>query len=326
MMRDDVRFHFVREPALLADRPSRFLAPAGYPRRVIAAVAALKPDVIHVQGLPHALATRRLQGALPGVPLLVQDHASVPPRAPRALVWRWHYRSLDGLAVTVRAQADAFVTARALSARVPVFEVIEGSTSFTPGDRDVARRATGLSGDPCFLWTGHLDANKDPITTLHAFRIAIEQLPEAHLWCCFMNAPLLGHVERVVAESPVLAGHVTMLGRRPHEELQHLFRASDFFVQMSHREGCSYSAIEALACGVTPLVTDIASNRRIVGDAGSLTPVGDATAMASAMVAWASHDRQELRCGARARFETALSYDVIGRDLLAAYQSLCGNP
>ena len=60
----------------------------------------------------------------------------------------------------------------------------------------------------------------------------------------------------------------------------------------------------------------------MVGDAGSLTPVGDAHALGRAMIGRASRDRPALRIAARARFDKALTFDVIGRDLRAAYERL----
>ena len=101
------------------------------------------------------------------------------------------------------------------------------------------------------------------------------------------------------------------------------FRATDFYLQTSHREGSGYSLIEALACGATPLVTDIPAARKIVGDAGSLTPVNDSRALGDAIVAWAARDQALLRRDARARFENALTFDAIGHDLRAAYESIC---
>jgi glycosyltransferase involved in cell wall biosynthesis len=85
--------------------------------------------------------------------------------------------------------------------------------------------------------------------------------------------------------------------------------------------------IEAMACGTTPLVTDIPSMRAIVGDAGSLTPVGNASALADAIVAWSARDRVTLRRATRARFDSALTFDAIGRQLRATYEALAsGSP
>jgi glycosyltransferase involved in cell wall biosynthesis len=108
--------------------------------------------------------------------------------------------------------------------------------------------------------------------------------------------------------------------------MESLFRAADLFVQASHRESCGYSVIEALSCGTPPLVTDIPSLRRIVGGAGSLTPVGDARALATAMLAWSGGDRARQRRVARERFDEALSFDVIGRELRSVYAALAAAP
>jgi glycosyltransferase involved in cell wall biosynthesis len=205
---------------------------------------------------------------------------------------------------------------------LPVFEILEGSTEFTPGDREAARRQTGITGTPALLWTGRLDANKDPLTVLDAFALAAPRLPDARLWCCFGQAPLLDEVQRRVASDPLLKERVTLLGFRPHDELVQHFRAADFFVQLSHREGSGYSVIEALACGTTPLVSDIAALRRIVGDAGSLTPVGDAKALAAAMMDWATRDQATLRREARRQFDDQLTFARLGRDLRLAYETL----
>lgn len=82
--------------------------------------------------------------------------------------------------------------------------------------------------------------------------------------------------------------------------------------------------LEALACGTTPLVTDIPSFRRITaaGKVGALVPPGDAAQMARAMVEWSSRDRASLRQQARAHFDRALSFSVVAAELRAAYEAI----
>ncbi|CAN5164417.1 hypothetical protein BH09GEM1_BH09GEM1_22820 [soil metagenome] len=203
-----------------------------------------------------------------------------------------------------------------------MFEVLEGSSHFSPGDRDEARRAVGIYGDPCLLWTGHLDTNKDPLMVLDAFERATAGLHDPRLWCCFGRAPLLSDVRARIDQSPLLTERVTLIGERPHAAMEQHYRAADFFVQGSHHEGCGYSIIEALACGTPPLVTDIPSSRRIVGDAGSLTPVGNAEALAEAMLEWARRDRATVRANARTRFERELTFDAIGTALRSVYEAV----
>lgn len=292
------------------------------PARLIDRVQSLHPNVLHVHGLHHPASIWQLARALSGVPLMIQDHGSLPPMGWRRGAYRWALRAVAGAAFTARDQALPWKRAGILGDAVPVFEILEGSTSFTPGDQTAARRATGIEGDPCVLWTGRLNANKDPLTMLAAFEHAASALSGARLWCCFGDAAMLAGVEQRIRSSELLRERVTLLGARPHQQMEDYYRAADLFVQTSHREGSGYSLIESLACGTTSVVTDIPPARKIVGNVGSLTPVGDAAAMGRAIVHLARQNRAGQRRVARARFDAALTFDAIGVALRDSYERL----
>ena len=319
--RDGVTAQFVQTAQVSGGRVGRASGLHASPR-LLERIASLEPDLLHVNGLQHPLAIHRLAAAFARTPVVVQDHASSAPRGLRRAVWRWATAPVAAVTFTVKEQAIPFRASHAFRRSMPVFEVLEGSSHFSPGDPDEARRAVGIHGDPCLLWTGHLDANKDPLMVLDAFERAVAGLPHARLWCCFGKAPLLQEVRARIDRSSLLSEKVTLVGRRPHAEMELYYRAADFFVQGSHHEGCGYSIIEALACGTPPLVTDIPSSRRLVGGAGSLTPVGDAAALSDAMVAWSRRDRATMRACARGRFERELSFDAIGSSLRSVYETV----
>lgn len=314
LVRDGVRFRFVAEPAL----PGKTIGVM--PWRVARSVREQAPDVIHVNGLDFAWHIRALCGI--GVPVLAQDHASVPDA--RCIRRRWGLAKVAGVAFTDARQAEPFFARGCFRPGLPVYPVPESSTHFTPGDVDEARAATGMYGDPAVLWVGRLDANKDPLTILDAVERAARDLPEIQLWCGFHEQPLLEDVRARLARSPDLAARVHLLGRVPHQTIQTLSRAADFFTLASHREGSGYSVIEALACGATPIVTDIAAFRGLTRDgrAGKLIPTGDAAAFAQALVELASQPRDRLRRRAIDHFRRELSFDVIGRRLCEIYETL----
>ncbi len=291
-------------------------------------VAALSPDLIHVHGLTSPLQTRRLAKTVPSAKLFAQDHASQPPKGWRKAVHGWGFRSLSGVAFTAREQARPFVEAGVLSKDVRVFEVIEGSTLFEPGDRKSAQEKSGLHGDPCVLWVGRLDRNKDPLTVLSAFSRAAGRLPDPHLWCCYTDNPLEKAVRERISAEPELSGRVHLVGAVPHDQIARYYQASDFLFSGSQNEGSGYSVIEALACGTTPLVTDIPPFRRITGNgaAGALSSPGDSAGMAWSLLKWAKRDRVQLRRTARAHFERSLSFAAIGAELRGAYQQILRNP
>jgi glycosyltransferase involved in cell wall biosynthesis len=322
--RDGVHYRFVRVAPRDGVRAKigRWATPLS--GRWVGAVRDARPDAIHFNGLGFPRHLAALADTLPGVPILAQDHAGgLPGRWTRGLHARGIARAA-GVSFTAREQAEQFVRAGLLPASTPVFEVLEQSSHFTPGDRACARAETGLHGDPCLLWLGNLDANKDPLTALGALAAVAAELPDPQLWCAFRADALLPAVRDRIAGDQRLAGRVHLLGAQPRERVETLLRAADFLVQCSHREGSGYAVIEALACGATPLVTRIPSFRALTGDGqvGGLFAPGDQAALGALLLDRAARDRAHLRASARAHFEKHLSFDVLGRALIDAYRVL----
>lgn len=91
------------------------------------------------------------------------------------------------------------------------------------------------------------------------------------------------------------------LGYRP--DVDRVLQAADVFVLPSYREGLPRSVIEAMACGLPVVATDIAACRELVepGDGGLLVPVRDAAALADAIRELARDPALHARMGRRAR-------------------------
>lgn len=289
---------------------------------LVALLRDWRPDVLHLHGLGFHDEARELVALMPGRPLLLQDHAARAPSRP-GLWWRWR-RGLAparGLIFHAADQARPFLRRRLVARHTRIYEVPEASSDFQPRLRDAARRLTGVAGTPALLWVGHLDANKDPLTVLDGVAQASEQRPGLQLWMCFGEAPLLPGVRERLRD-PRLAGRVHLLGRVPHAQVELLMAAADLLVQGSHREGSGYSVIEALACGLPPVVTDIPSFRSLLGElpahqAAALWPAGDARGLAAALVRLSAQPPQ--RAEVRARFDAHCSLPALGRRLMAAY-------
>jgi glycosyltransferase involved in cell wall biosynthesis len=281
---------------------------------------ALAPDLLHVHGLGFCREVLVLVTLVPGVPLLLQDHASQPPRIWRRALWRRSLAAASGVAFCALEQAAPFARAGLLSARTPLYAIPESTSRFSPGDRQEARRNTGVHGEPAVLWVGHLDANKDPLTVLAGVSAAVRALPGMRLFCCYGVGPLLRQVESRVTADPQLRERVRLLGRVAHESVEQLMRAADIFVLGSHREGSGYALIESLACGLPPVVTDIPSFRTLTGGGavGKLWPCGDRSALCAALQAVAQTG-SEARRAVRAHFERELSLAALGAKLAAMY-------
>jgi glycosyltransferase involved in cell wall biosynthesis len=136
------------------------------------------------------------------------------------------------------------------------------------------------------------------------------------------EAQLEDAVRTRISGSPVLAERVTMVGAVTHDRIGEYFSAADIFISGSHHEGSGYSLIEAMACGVMPCVTNIPAFRALVGDCGVLWKVGDAPACAAGLLALARRDRESERGLVQARYESALSWKVIGERTVREYGAL----
>jgi glycosyltransferase involved in cell wall biosynthesis len=312
------------------------------------ATLRFRPDVVHVNGLDAPLRTWILRRWLPLTPIVVQDHASrLSPdrsaeasrsvrdgargfsRALRRPIRRHLMSAVDAFLFSTLAQATPWRDAGLIAARQGVYEVLEASTGLRALDGDEARSASGVTGDPAVVWIGRLNANKDPLTVLDAFDRFASTYEGATLTMIFHEHDLLDGVRGRVAVSARLRERVRLAGEVPHDRIAAFLSAADLFVVGSHHEGSGYALLEAMACGATPVVTDIPSFRAIVGASQvpgtcpapgwHLWPPGDADACARALAsASQSRDRQRVID----HFERNLTWEAVGRKALTIYSEV----
>jgi len=298
-------------------------------RRVAALCRANKQaglaTVVHLNGLLFPLHAWLLGRFLPPeCPLLIQHHAEQPwPKLTRRLQG-WGLRAAAGFMFTTRALAEPWLSEGLIGSMSQVYELVETSSPFRFEPRDEARARTGLQGEPVVLWTGSLSPRKDPLTVLAGFEQALTVWPEMRLYMAYLEQDLLAEVQARLASRPKLAQAVTLLGRIPHAEIAVYYNSADIFVQGSQREGSGIALLDALACGVVPVVTDIPPFRVITDDGriGALWPVGQAEAFAQALLQVLQQPLAAQSKTARDFFAGQLSFSALGRKALSIYQQV----
>ncbi len=82
------------------------------------------------------------------------------------------------------------------------------------------------------------------------------------------------HAERAAAlvEELGLTEHIVQLGTVPYLELQKLYRACDVYVTPSYAETFAHPLVEAMACGVPIVASEIGAHREVAGDAAVYFP------------------------------------------------------
>jgi glycosyltransferase involved in cell wall biosynthesis len=153
-----------------------------------------------------------------------------------------------------------------------------------------------------------LVGHKDQQTLLRAMPLVIERLPHAHLLIAG-EGKLRGELEALARELNV-QDHVHFLGYR--KDVPQLLRALDLFVLSSKEEGLGTSVLDAMAAGVPVVATQAGGIPEMVRDAetGLLVPVGDAEALAEAMLRMAVDGELVARCKTAAE-------DMVGKEFVA---------
>jgi glycosyltransferase involved in cell wall biosynthesis len=135
-----------------------------------------------------------------------------------------------------------------------------------------------------------------------------------------------GAAIRQIIERGGVGERVTFAGQVSQKELPRYYHMADLFVSPSHIDGSSVSLMEALACGLPCLVSDIPANCEWVhdGENGWLFPDGDADALAAKILS-AVAKRESLEAlgrNARATAEAKADWSRNFADLLQAYQQI----
>jgi glycosyltransferase involved in cell wall biosynthesis len=119
--------------------------------------------------------------------------------------------------------------------------------------------------------------------------------------------------------------HVKLLGLR--DDIIDLMMASDLFVMSSSYEGLSIAMIEAMACGLPIISSDIRGIRDCITHEqnGLLYPVGDHKALADCILQLAEDEklREKLSHGSRKSFETEYDMHKNIKSLDSLFQQYC---
>ena len=82
-----------------------------------------------------------------------------------------------------------------------------------------------------------------------------------------------------------LQERVHLLGNLPPEALKGVLSAADVFVLATRNEGWANVILEAMACGLPVVATDVGGNTEVISapELGSIVPFGDGAELGAAL-------------------------------------------
>lgn len=226
-------------------------------------------------GLPVTITLR-------GTEVPHSKNPALRPRLSRALKSAAHVfavsDSLRQLAIELGATAD----------KTEVVGNGVDATRFHPVDRAEARSRHGLPMNAKVLISvGGLVERKGMHRVIDCLPALLKRHPDLHYLVVGGGSPegdLRAELGAQVSRLG-LAGRVHFPGTLPPDELKWPLSASDVFVLSTRNEGWANVFLEAMACGLPVVSTDVGGNAEVVcrDDLGSIVPFGDAPALQQAL-------------------------------------------
>jgi len=239
---------------------------------------------------PDGEAATRLGGWL-GLPVTITLRGTEVPHSRNPVLRRQLVRALGAAARVFSVSASLRQLALDLGVDADRTEVVGNGVDtgvFQPVDRAAARARFGLPEQAQVLISvGGLVERKGMHRVIDCLPVLMAHYPDLH-YLVVGGASGEGDL-RAELEAQAgrlgLAGRVHFLGTLPPEALKWPLSAADVFVLATRNEGWANVFLEAMACGLPVVATDVGGNAEVVcrDELGSIVPFGDAAALQRAL-------------------------------------------
>jgi glycosyltransferase involved in cell wall biosynthesis len=291
-------------------------------------IAKLSPDLVHANSLSTARLVGPITAAL-GVPCIghLRDIVGLSRQAIDDV------NCLDRLVAVSQATRDFHVEQGIDAAKCVVIHNGVDLKKFRPqAATGYLHRELGLTPEARLVATiGQIGMRKGTDVALAAATQWVAALPDAH-WLVVGErtskkdeAHELERRLHAVAVEPPLAGRVHFLGTR--DDVARLLPECALLVHAARQEPLGRVLLEAAACGLAVVATDVGGTREIFpseADGALLVPKDDPAALSAAVQALLGEPRRRLALGAagRRRIEAAFNVHLAAERLIALCRSV----
>ena len=297
-------------------------------------------DLVHLHGFSQKsvliVALARALGKPIAIKLTSFGHDDPQSIQQNGRAMWWAYRQADRFIGVTPRFAEGFASAGLDTSRFVFIPNGVDLARFRPAsaaERAELRHQLGIAGaDPMVLFVGFFSREKNPDVLFEAWASLSERglrstlvLVGATTGSYYEIDPALARDIKARAVSRNLSDRLVFIEHT--DQIERLHRAADVFALPTAREGLPNAMLEAMACGVPPVITRLEGVTDWIvtpGVNGELVAAVDAAAFAIALerLLVSAERRQALGTAARAHVEANFGLAATANRTLAVYQDL----
>lgn len=271
---------------------------------IMAFLKKIKPDLVHLHVHHHY----SLPIILSGFPFMLTTWGNEVLQLPHAnwilkTLARYAGRNARKITVDARCVKKVWIELGVPEKKIEIIFFGVDTSAFNPNinGQDVRKRLELGKNDIVAISTRAFYEN--PPYNVECLIRAIPLVLKRHRTIKFIikgTGPLENHLKSLTRELDV-SRYIRFVGLMPHYEVAQYLNAADIYVSTCYIDSTSVSLLEAMACGLPPIVTDIVGNREWIknGVNGFLFPPKNPKALAEKIIELIENEPLRKRFGER---------------------------
>jgi len=245
---DGINYHFIADGG--KEQSRKWHSRSQFNKKVREIIGGSGADIIQAHNPFTAMLHDTLLRQMHPIPYVIQDHSGLNSLKHKQYL-KHYLKNVDGIMFSARGMEKPWLEANIFE-REQCHYVMEASCEWRMDESKLIRSKQ----TPALLWVGNLDENKNPLCVLHALAQFKKLQNTFRLTMIYRGGSLESKVEAFIYDHD-LQENGLLVGEVERDTLPDYFHSHDYFVGASYKEGSGYSLIEAMSCGLIPILTEI---------------------------------------------------------------------
>ena len=269
--------------------PPHYIARYGALLEITRLIKKIQPDIIHAHYISHfgilAALYSRLSGFRPIVLTAWGSDILIDPKGLKKWLVKYALKKADLITCDAENLKETMIELGADSQKIKIVYHGIDTKKFNPNQKDEKiRKKLKIFNSPTVIGTRGLKPVYDVKSLIKAVPLVLKQVPDAKFVIAGRGSQ---ETElKQLAKSLGVSDSIRFVGFIPQDILPKYFASSDVYVSTSLSDSFAVSALEAMACGLAPVMTDVADNKIWIkdGENGFIVPTKNPESLAEKII------------------------------------------